>query len=171
MCAPPQRAPAPSPSCHTAPRAQPQAPAPTRPSSSHTSTLPPPSLAARRVLPEHGTISDAEWEVAHTYLAFAFRRLDPNGETVTRLPPPLSSSGATRRVTEADILWLEGGDGLTAAPAAPAAPAAAAPAHAPASRKRERGPAGAESGRPAKAANAGAAPPPNIHAEQDTLFE
>ena len=73
------------------------------------------------MLPEHGAISDAEWEVAHTYLAFAFRRLGPNGETVTRLPPPLSSSGATQRVTEADILWLEGGDGLTAAPAAHAA--------------------------------------------------
>ena len=107
--------------------------------------------------------------MAHTYLAFAFRRLGPNGETVTRLPPPLSSSGATQRVTEADILWLEGSDGLTAAPAAHAA-AAAAPAHAPASRKRERGPAGAESGRPAKAANAGR-PPPNIHTEQDSLFD
>ena len=169
MCAPAQRAPTPSPRSRTAPRAPPQAPAPTRPSSALTSTSPPPSVAARRVLPEHGTISDAEWEVAHTYLAFAFRRLGPNGETVTRPPPPLSSAGATQRVTEADILWLEGGDGLTAAPAAHAA-AAAAPAHAPASRKRERGPAGAESGRPAKAANAGR-PPPNIHTEQDSLFD
>ena len=124
--------------------------------------MPSPSRAARCLLPEHGRISDAEWEVAHTYLAFAFRRLGPNGETVTRPPPPLSSSGATQRVTEADILWLEGGDGLTAAPAAHAA--------APASRKRERGPAGAESGRPAKAANAGRAAP-DTYAEQDPLFE
>ena len=118
-------------------------------------------------MPEHGTISDAEWEVAHTYLAFAFRRLGPNGETVTRPPPPLRGSGGPQRVTDADILWLEGGDGVAAAPTA----AAPAPAPASASRKRERGPAGAEGGRPAKAANGGAAPPPNIHAEQDTLFE
>ena len=119
------------------------------------------------MVPEHGTISDAEWEVAHTYLAFAFRRLGPNGETVTRPPPPLrGSGGAQQRVTDADILWLEGGDGVTAAPAA----AAAAPAPAPASRKRERGPAGAEVGRPAKAANVDR-PPPNIHTEQDALFD
>ena len=124
-------------------------------------------LPARRVVPEHGTISDAEWEVAHTYLAFAFRRLGPNGETVTRAPPPLRSSGAPQRVTDADILWLEGGDGVTAAPAAAAA---AAPAPAPASRKRERGSTGAEGGRPAKAANA-ERPPPNIHTEQDALFD
>ena len=120
------------------------------------------------MVPEHGTISDAEWEVAHTYLAFAFRRLGPNGETVTRAPPPLRSSGAPQRVTDADILWLEGGDGVTAAPAAAAA--AAAPAPAPASRKRERGSTGAEGGRPAKAANA-ERPPPNIHTEQDALFD
>ena len=79
-------------------------------------------------MPDHGTISDAEWEVAHTYLAFAFRRLGPNGETVSRPPPPLRGSGAPQRVTDADILWLEGGDGVTAAPAAAAAAAAAAPA-------------------------------------------
>ena len=122
------------------------------------------------MVPEHGTISDAEWEVAHTYLAFAFRRLGPNGETVTRPPPPLRGSGGPQRVTDADILWLEGGDGVAAAPTAATAAAAPAPAPAPASRKRERGPAGAEGGRPAKAANVDR-PPPNIHTEQDALFD
>ena len=131
--------------------------------------MPAPLLSTRRVVPEHGQISDAEWEVAHTYLAFAFRRLGPNGEAVTRPPPPLRSLGG-RRMTDADILWLEGGDGVAPEPTATAAAAAAAPA--PASRKRERGHPEAEAGRPTKAANVeGDRPPPNIHTEQDALFD
>ena len=125
------------------------------------------------MLPEHGLISDAEWEVAHTYLAFAFRRLGPDGETVTRPPPPLRGLGG-RRVTDADILWLAGGDGVAAetATAAAAAVAAVAPAPAAALASRKRGLPGAEGGRPAKAAHVeGDRPPPNIHSEQDALFD
>ena len=105
--------------------------------------------------------------MAHTYLAFAFRKLGPDGAPA-RPPPPLENTGY-RRLTDADILWLAGGDGV----AAPSGGAAAGPGAA-ASRKRERPGDETGGGRPAKAAHAeadGRAPQQFLSEEKDALFD
>lgn len=67
-------------------------------------------LERMRVLPDGASVSEEEWEVAHTYMIVAFRKGAPNR------PPPQRNPGH-RPVADHEILILEGSDGA-APPAA-----------------------------------------------------
>jgi len=111
-------------------------------------------LDKMRVLPEHGAIADAEWEVAHSYLAFAFRRLGPDGKPPQRPPPTVRNTGH-RPCTDAGLLWLPGGDGAPAPPGGGGAP----------SRKREQPEPGGNEREERRAKVQ------SVHQEKDALFD
>ena len=62
-----------------------------------------PLLDKMRVLPPNGFFPDAQWEVAHLYCGFAFRKRDDGAPP----PPPLPSGLGHRRLTLDDIVILQ----------------------------------------------------------------
>jgi len=57
-----------------------------------------------KVLPERGAISEAEWEVASTYMVIAFRRL---AEGAAAPAPPIYPNPGHRPLRESDIIHVE----------------------------------------------------------------
>ena len=62
-------------------------------------------LERMKVLPTEGSLSQEEWDVAHTYMVVAFRRFAREGETA--LPPqPVPNTGHRDQSPETDIIFL-----------------------------------------------------------------
>ena len=74
-------------------------------------------LEKMRVLPERSgeSISEEEWEVAHTYMAVAFRKLPSSGAEGGGVPPAARNPGHIRMDPDRDILHLEAGGGASVA--------------------------------------------------------
>ena len=77
-------------------------------------------LERMKVLPEKSTISEDEWEVAHTYMVVAFRKRELPG-AAPQPPAPTPNPGHRKIDPERDVVHLEEGAGAGAGVGAGAA--------------------------------------------------